>query len=200
MSENSYSNQLGDFCRKIGDQLNGKEKGKTFSTSLVDVLREISIIFFLFIVVVAILLFIGLCNSFCGNCCECVIPLIFIIVSGVCFGVIAIVKTKSLIEKSLDQEAKIEEKLLDAAIRHLEEEEEFSRLEERMATSLVEKNTKAMIDEEAREAENRRRIALMEEERMTEIANHALDIMKDRESISFEQLKELTEIISSLTK
>lgn len=92
--------------------------------------------------------------------------------------VIMFVKFLKHLDKLAEQDAKYNERLTDEVIRIYKEEKEHERLAERTRVGLLEKQGKAIIDEETRAKEHQRKLEVMDKEWIADLSNKVLEIAK----------------------
>lgn len=101
-----------------------------------------------------------------------------ILLSGTAIGIIALVKTIPLLGKAIDQHNKMEEELLNAVIKSVEENQEYGRLKEKTQTAIIERCAKTFLDEEVRNGDNQRKLAIIQQEYISHLADIALEMVK----------------------
>ena len=120
--------------------------------------------------------------------------------------VIMFVKFIKHLDKLSEQDAKYKERLTDEAIRILKEDEEYKRLDNRAQINLLEKQGRAIMDEEVRAKEHQRKLDVMDRERIADLNDKVLEIVKAQiTSTTFDEkstqqwIKELIQTISNLS-
>ena len=179
-NENNFRKRIDSFFDAFYHHLgmnDGKHnKGgspiKTICTIVISLL-----VFFILVFLITLLCF----NGFSQDSHKIIFLIIIIgsvLAAGIAIGVIAIVKIIPLLGKSIDQYNKTEERLLNAVIQSVEEEQECLRLEGKTKTALIERYAKTLTDEEVRNGDNQRKLAIMQQEYISHVADVALEMVK----------------------
>lgn len=106
--------------------------------------------------------------------------LVFFLIVACIFGLIALIKMYPLLEKSNDQQNKMLERLVNAEIKSIEDEEEYGRFHEKTKVELIERYAKTLMDEDAKNGDNQRKLAIMQQEYVSHLADIALEMVKSK--------------------
>lgn len=160
-------NELLDMVSAIDKSCN-KNKAKCICACIITALFPIALI-----ILASVFLF-----------CECPPDTVK---GGLCLAFVAMLLTACVImfikflkhlDKLAEQNAKYNERLTDEVIRIYKEEKEHERLAEKTRVGLLEKQGKAIIDEETRAKEHLRKLEVMDKERIADFSDKVLDIAK----------------------
>ena len=150
-----------------------------------------------FIVALLVLLFaslsiIKLCNrkdpleiNICENCLW-----IYFIIGFLCTAsflavfVLLFHKYIQYLSKQNEADAKLKEKMLNVVVDAFHEDREYSRLRTKTEISLHEKLEKARIDEWCRNNEHKRKLIIMEQERIAELSNVLKELAKTMNKVT----------------
>lgn len=92
--------------------------------------------------------------------------------------------------------AEINDKQKERLEKIAQERMENDQLSERTRTSLIERYAKTVMDEDVRNGDNKRKIAILEKEYQSHLANVALEMVKSNNQITDQQI--INQIVQSL--
>lgn len=202
IGKNDFRNKINCFFENLGSIL-GTNEGNCKVRCPEESICSIVVWFIVFLIIV-FLIALSFHNCFQDKSYGIIFMIMMgcILVAGIAIGVIALVKIIPLLGKTVDQYNKMEEKLLDAIIKSVEEGQEYGRLKEKTQTDILERYAKTLMDEDVKNGDNQRKLAIMQQEYVSHLADIALEMVKSKNNgqgqVSDQQM--INQIIQQLIK